>query len=428
MGSPNFLTLSHEIGHALGLKHPFEGTRLNDLTLDPRLDSFSYTIMSYNLGAGFSARDYSISHLPTTPMGLDILALQTLYGPRAYNSGDTQYVFNEGQDYFETIYDTGGNDTIILNSSGEFGIIDLQGGSWSSLGNAIYIYDRSGNVADVDIFNVMTFYTTVIENAVTGAGDDDIYGNEVANRLEAGEGHDVVMGYEGPDTLLGGGGNDHLYGRATVGGDDGADSISGGDGSDYIQGNAGNDSLDGGPGSDRINGGNNDDYVLGGAGNDSINGNVGADTILGGDGNDSLRGGQGGDSIDGGEGIDILSGDLGADTLRGGGGIDVFTFFGASSTSAAPDRIVDFTDGSDLISLGFLPTAVLTGAVQSGAAAAATAAQQLFDGNAGSGEIAALTVGGDTYLFYNSAGGAAVDSAIVVMGVNASIFSATDFY
>jgi hypothetical protein len=46
----------------------------------------------------------------------------------------------------------------------------------------------------------------------------------------------------------------------------------------------------------------------------------------------------------------------------------------SSSTSAAPDRIVDFTDGSDLISLGFLPTAVLTGAVQSGAAAAATVA------------------------------------------------------
>jgi len=427
VGSPNFVTILHEIGHALGLKHSFEGTPLNDAVLDPRLDSFSYTVMSYNLGVGFPARDYSISHLPTTPMGLDILALQVLYGPRAHNEGDDIYVFNEGQDYFETIYDTGGNDTIVLNSTGEFGIIDLHSGAWNSLGSAIYIYDKNGEVADVDIFNVATFYDTVIENAITGAGDDDIYGNEVANRLQSGEGHDIVMGYEGADTILGGGGNDHLYGRAPTGGEDGADSISGGDGSDYIQGNAGNDSLDGGLGSDRINGGNNDDYMLGGAGNDTMNGNIGADTILGGDGNDSLRGGQGGDSIDGGAGNDILSGDLGADTLRGDAGIDIFTFFGAGSSSAEPDRIVDFTDGSDLISLGFLPTALLTGAAQSGATAAATTAQQLFDSNAGNGEVAALMVGSDTYLFYNSTGGASVDSAIVIAGINAAVFSAADF-
>ncbi|KQX20738.1 MULTISPECIES: M10 family metallopeptidase [unclassified Sphingomonas] len=426
-GSPNFLLLLHEIGHALGLKHPFEGTPLNDRTLDPDLDSLSYTIMSYNLATGFSAEDYASSYFPTTPMGLDILAMQTLYGPRAHNGGDTQYVFNEGQDYFETIYDTGGNDTIILNSTGEFGIVDLYGGAWSALGNALYLYDQNGDVADVDIFNVMIFYDSVIENAITGAGDDEIYGNEVANRIQSGDGHDIVMGYEGNDTLLGGGGNDHLYGRASFGGEDGADSISGGDGSDYIQGNAGNDSLDGGTGSDRINGGNNDDHMLGGTGNDTMNGNVGSDTILGGGGNDSLRGGQDGDSIDGGSGNDILSGDLGADTLCGGEGIDIFVFSGASSPSATPDRILDFTDGIDRIWLGFLPTAVLTGAAQSGAAAATATAQQLFDGRAGNGEVAAMMVGGDTYLFYNSTGGATVDSALLVTGVNASLFSAADF-
>lgn len=209
--SPNYLLLLHEIGHALGLKHPFESFALNAQTLDPSMDSLSFTIMSYNLGVGFPTQDYALSHFPTTPMGLDILAMQIMYGQRAHNAGDNEYIFNEGEDYFETIYDTGGNDTIILNSSGEFGIIDLYGGAWSSLGNAIYIYDEQGDVADIDIFNVMIFYNSVIENAITGAGDDEIYGNEVANRLESGDGHDIVMGYEGNDTIIGGGGNDHLY-------------------------------------------------------------------------------------------------------------------------------------------------------------------------------------------------------------------------
>lgn len=426
-GTPNFLLLLHEIGHSLGLKHPFDASPDNQLTLDPELDSLSYTIMSYNLGTNMSLDDYSISHLPTTPMGLDILSIRALYGFRDFNAGDTQYVFNERQDYFETIYDTGGIDTIVLNSTGEYGIVDLYGGAWSSLGNPIYIFDNEGDVASVDIYNVMIFYDSVIENAITGAGDDDIYGNEAANRLESGDGHDVVMGYEGADTLLGGGGNDHLYGRASTGGDDGADSISAGDGSDYVQGNAGNDSLDGGAGSDRINGGNNDDNLSGGAGNDSMNGNIGADTLDGGDGKDSLRGGQGDDWIAGGADSDTISGDLGADILTGGTGDDLFIFAGGSSLAANPDRILDFTDGADRLSIGFTPTAVMIGTAQSTAAAAESTAQQLLDARAGDGEVAALMVGSDTYLFYAANGGATVDAAILVAGVNAQLFSVADF-
>ena len=429
-GSAEFFVLLHEIGHTLGLKHPFEAspiTGANSLTIDPSLDSINYSVMAYNVAPGMSSADYGISYLPTTPMDYDIRALIGLYGKRSFNGGDTRYVFNQRQDYFQTIYDTGGNDTIVLNSSGELGIVDLSGGAWSSLGNALYIYDAAGRLVDTDIFNVMIFRDSVIENAITGAGDDDIYGNAAANRLESGDGHDIVMGYEGGDTILGGGGNDHLYGRAPTGGEDGADSISGGDGSDYLQGNAGNDSLDGGTGSDRINGGNNDDNLSGGTGHDTMNGNIGADTLNGGDGNDSLRGGQGGDSINGGAGNDILSGDLGADLLSGGEGIDVFLFAAGGSLSAAPDRILDFSDGTDRLSLGFAPVAVLTGANQSTAGAAESSAQQLFNGRAGNGEVAALMVGGDTYLFYAGNGGATIDSAILISGVDAQLFSIADF-
>lgn len=43
-GAVTFETLIHEIGHAIGLKHPFEG----ETTLDGGLDDLSHTVMTYN--------------------------------------------------------------------------------------------------------------------------------------------------------------------------------------------------------------------------------------------------------------------------------------------------------------------------------------------------------------------------------------------
>lgn len=426
-GSFGLFTLLHEVGHALGLKHPFESSTLNEQILDPELDSVNSTVMSYNLYSDLPASDYGISYLPTTPMQLDIEAVQALYGARPFNTDDNEYVFNSGSQYFETIYDSGGNDTIIWNSSTEEAVIDLESGSWSALGDPLITFDRQGEVVKVDYFTVAIFSETMIENATGGGGDDLIYGNAVANRLLGSDGHDDIFGYEGADTLVGGAGNDHLYGRAASGGADGEDSLSGGAGSDYLQGNAGNDMLDGGEGSDRINGGGSDDSIFGGAGNDTVNGNLGSDVISGGDGDDSLRGGQGADSISGGTGNDILSGDLGEDILSGGDGNDLFVVGGSGSPLAQPDRILDFTDGTDRVAIGFAPAAILTGAAQANAGAAATAAQQLLDNREGNGEVAALAVGADTYLFYASNGGGMIDSAIVVVGIAPQAFGVADF-
>jgi len=58
---------------------------------------------------------------------------------------------------------------------------------------------------------------------------------------------------------------------------------------------------------------------------------------------------------------------------------------------------------------------------------AITAAQQLLDGHAGNGEVAALHVGSDTYLFFAGDGGATVDSVIDVKAAAASSFDTTDF-
>ena len=269
-------------------------------------------------------------------------------------------------------------------------------------------------------------------------GDDSITGGDKADYLDGTTGHDIILGLGGADTIVGGEGNEHLYGASPNGGIDGADLINAGAGSDYVQGNAGNDTLNGGDGSDRINGGKDDDLITGGSGNDSINGNIGNDTIDGGADNDFIRGGKDQDSLSGGVGSDTLMGDLGNDVLIGGAGLDVLTggdgsdsfkFAGndAQNVSGGTDIITDFTDGVDKIALGFTVTAVLTGSAQSSLSAAMTTAQQLADGHGGNGEVVALSVGSDTYLFYASDGGATVNSAVDLKAAAISAFDTTDF-
>lgn len=285
-----------------------------------------------------------------------------------------------------------------------------------------------------------------------GEGDDRITG--LSSTLTGGKyvEADFLMGGNGADTIVGGLGNDHIYGNemtSVQGSVDGGDSISAGAGNDYVNGNAGNDTILGEDGNDRLYGGAGTDSILGGNGNDYLQGNKGADTLVGGDGVDQLRGGADGDSLVGGEGGDLLNGDAGADTISGGNGYDYlsggadadrFTFAVGEASDAnlrslatatdhgLTDEIVDFTNGSDKIALGFTVTEILhtaTGVTFTDSTAAQVYAQQLLDNHTGAGEIAAITVGSSTYLFYNDAGvdTTAANSAIKVDGVADTVFN-----
>jgi len=229
---------------------------------------------------------------------------------------------------------------------------------------------------------------------------------------------DYYLGGAGADTIEGGPGNDHIYGNgptAVAGAIDGADSLSAGDGNDYVQGNAGADTIDGGAGNDRLYGGADNDVILGGADNDWLQGNKGADSLSGGSGSDTIHGGADNDTLIGGAGLDQMWGDGGNDRFVFAAGDASFAT--AGSVAFATDHIVDFGDGADLIQLPFQVAGVLDGCAASvaGAYASATA---LLAGHAF--DVAAIAVGTDTILFYQSAGAAgAPDSAITLDHVNA---------
>lgn len=271
------------------------------------------------------------------------------------------------------------------------------------------------------------------------AADHIVLGSAYSDVIRGGDGHDVLYGGAGTDTIDGGNGNDHVYGRAATAGDDGADLLSGGEGMDYLQGNAGADTISGGGGPDRIQGGADNDYLDGNDDDDIVNGNRGADTVHGGNGDDQLRGGQDNDILYGDAGNDVLMGDLGddvlvggqgLDTLYGGAGADRFSFADAGAAafalSGAADVIADWQDGVDRIQI-FPVAAVLHGAAQPDVASAVAYAQGLMNGNAGANEVAAIGIGADTWLFFNGAGGAAIDSAVRVANVNPALIDAADF-
>jgi serralysin len=313
-GTYSYQLLLHEIGHAIGLKHPFEVGDTGAI-LPAGQDDYSLTLMSYSSTIDYP--DVALSYYVTTPMWHDIAVAQYLYGPNmSYHAGNDTYTFYATEEYFETIWDAGGIDTFVYVSSFGGGELDLRPGNWSQLG-----VDRTAYAGAFPYLSyadtVNTFFSVVIENAVGGNGPDTIIGNDVGNNLT---------------------------------GNTGADSILGGFGDDVIAGNEGNDTLRGGIGDDQLRGGKDQDFVYSGQGNDQVFGALGNDELRGGLGNDTIYAGQGNDALYGGAGNDELHGLLQGDTLTGGDGADVFVFettLGAGNV----DVITDFVSGVDLLYL-----------------------------------------------------------------------------
>ena len=250
-------------------------------------------------------------------------------GNDTINAGDANDWINGGNGN-DLINGDGGNDTIY----GDAGNDIINGGDGND-----EIYGGDGN-----------------DTITGGAGDDRISGGAGNDILSGGDGNDTISGNEGDDTITGGAGVDNLYGftgNDNIDGGDGNDTLLGMEGDDLIHGGAGADYIVGGDGNDTLYGDDGDDNMLGNDGNDTMNGGLGNDGLDGGAGNDTLNGDAGNDYLGGGEGNDVLNGGDGNDVLVGGAGQDILTggaggdafFFTAltDSTSAAPDKITDFS-------------------------------------------------------------------------------------
>jgi serralysin len=163
------------------------GTNTNTLADDTLQYSVMAAVSQNNFGG--SRYDYVVS-----PQQADINAIQSVYGAAITRPGDTVYGFHStagaiydfasyagfGAPAF-TIYDSGGNNTLDASGYSMGQVIDLESGTWSSIGGCVN--------------NISIYESTTIRNAVGGSGDDLIIANPSAvGALTGGGGNDIFEG------------------------------------------------------------------------------------------------------------------------------------------------------------------------------------------------------------------------------------------
>lgn len=209
LGNYGRMTITHEIGHTLGLNHPgnYNAGQGNPTYRNASYveDTRQFSSMSYwhesNTGGD------NKGHYASAPLMDDIAAIQRLYGANMETrTGDTVYGFNSNseRDFYTiknaehklvfSVWDAGGNDTFDFSGYRQDQNINLNEASFSDVG---------GLKKNVSIAKGVT-----IENAIGGSGNDVIVGNDAANYIDGGAGNDVIYGGGGQDILKGGAGMD----------------------------------------------------------------------------------------------------------------------------------------------------------------------------------------------------------------------------
>jgi hypothetical protein len=202
-GGYGWVTIIHELGHALGLAHPHDGGGTSSLFPgvsgaydygDRRQNQNTYTVMSYiDVGADYNPSSATTYGFASGPMLYDVRALQYLYGAHpSYHATDTTYALpttNGAGTYYTAIVDTGGTDTLQYAGSGD-ATLDARAGAVS----------RASGIFGG--FVVTEAASAAIDRIVASTGNDVLTGNASDNVLTTGGGNDIVRGNGGNDTAV----------------------------------------------------------------------------------------------------------------------------------------------------------------------------------------------------------------------------------
>ena len=367
LGSVGYFVLLHELLHGLGLKHPHD----DGGTGRPTLSSFNAKFLDRQWLSAMSYDTYdnggdgvTSGSMPISPLLLDAIALQFLYGESTFNSGDTKYDLSIYLgNYYNCQWDASGVDTLD-GSTLTYGIsVELGTGSASN-GKNTHHYGFVTTALDQIYLEVLGYNPTKwtwlwgeYENVNGTPYADNVVGNDLDN---------VINGGNGNDYLYGGAGNDTFDWDFSLRG-----------GNDYFEGGGGNDTyvLDSiydviveraNEGIDTVYVGFNYSLVntylenirtfsnqatglsfIGNAWRNEISGSQAADTLIGNEGDDTLSGNAGNDFITGGTGNDVIDGGDGSDTAIYTGNYSNYSITYNSLTkknSIADNSGVDGTD------------------------------------------------------------------------------------
>ena len=381
---PRYLryALIHELGHALGLEHPFDSTDgdVVDGITDPASSLYPEdTVMAY--------REPRNSEWPQSYSLNDQQALAEIWGSEINDSyplilgpsgvpGDQNGFLKvtEGETY---LYQFGTDDSVVWSliggddrtlftvekSTGLLEFIEAPDYENHSDDNKDGIYELTiravnefGLISSQDLFIEVvdliepilgsdsndTLDGTLGSDTMIGRdGDDNYIVNHPSDRVieNENEGTDLVessVTFTLPDNVE----NLTLTGSSTI-------NATGNLLNNTLIGNLANNKLYGLAGNDKITAHRGHDVLLGRNGEDRLIGGAGRDKLKGGRANDTLIGGSGRDLLSGGDGDDILSGGSGLNTLKGGPGRDLFRI----PLHSKYDIIVDFSSGEDQIKL-----------------------------------------------------------------------------